>query len=123
MKSQFSPEYAEHLGYLDAREYGTKHPHRSFEPNGDERDKAYFRGLERGLAVTKAVGIDIRCTVHWDNPGFHAPECGGKATHIAVWEENGNAVLFLCDKHALVAQFLHEPAKPAHWAVVPISWL
>lgn len=125
MQSDFSPEYAMHLGFKDAREYGSKHPHRSFVRGAGPRDDAYFHGLDHGLVVTKALGLDMRCIVHWDNPGFYTPECGKKATHMGFWDINDTttAALFLCRDHALVAQFLHEPAKPAHWAVVPISWL
>lgn len=122
MRSDFSPEYAAYLGYKDGREYGSKHPHRDFVRGKDARNDAYFEGLARGVAESNRVGLDMRCLVHWDNPGFHTPTCNGKATHMAFWEST-NAALFLCSKHALVAQFLHEPAKPAHWAVVPISWL
>ena len=125
MQSDFSPRYAHHLGYKDGREWGHKHPHRNFVAGKSERDNAYYEGLSAGVEVTQALGLDRRCLVHWDNPGFHTPACEQKATHMAFWDQDNKttAVLWLCHKHALVAQFLHEPAKPAHWAVVPISWL
>jgi hypothetical protein len=69
MEADFSSEYASYLGYIDGREYGHKHPHRSFERGKSDRDNAYFVGLEAGVQDTSKLGLDRRCLVHWDNPG------------------------------------------------------
>lgn len=120
MKADFSPAYAYHLGYRDGRELGTKDPQRSFKRGASERDNAYFAGLQYGVHVTQNLGLEMCCTVHWDNPGFNTPECGEKASHIGRWLEH---VLFLCPRHARQAAELHEPTMPKHWLVMPISWL
>lgn len=130
----FSEAYAARLGYQDAREFGTKHPHRDFsrhesdnKPNDRARAAAYYVGLERGLAVTRQYGLDMHCGVRWDNPGFDTPECGKKATHLAfptfgLDNDRPTQVLSVCDRHARQAETVREKDGHYNFAVEPMNW-
>lgn len=128
MESSFSPEYAQYLGYWDAREFGTRHPHRSFgRENPDKypaRTEAYFKGLADGLAYVREHGLTTHCSVHWDNPGFDTPECGRRATYIG-FPPSGPGVYALCDRHANQAIKLgvNRYGTDDSWSIYPKDWL
>lgn len=130
MKADFSPAYANKLGVMDGLEYGTRHPMRDFSRTSEsERDKAYFQGLAVGIAYAQAAGLEMRCIVHWDKPGFDTPCCGSKAVALGIAEyPSGTQVINLCERHLKQAEISNSKAGtpqgfPYPWALVPIDWL
>jgi hypothetical protein len=126
MEASFSPEYAFHLGFNDGKEYGTKHPQRSFDRNAtDERNKAYFIGLKAGIEIAQHDGLDMRCLVCWDKPSLnHENPCLGHASYVGF---AFNHVIPICERHAfkLYADLLTSKDKneKLNWCVLPIGWV
>ena len=122
MKASFDPEYAYHLGYHDGLEDGHKDPKRDFDRSKtDPRTIAYFAGLKAGMAQAQKVGLDMRCLVRWDKPGFDTPQCESKSHYLAFAYGH---VIPLCIRHAFKI-FLDIEGKPDanQWTIIPKDWV
>jgi hypothetical protein len=116
MQSSFSPEYARHLGFEDAREGHTRQ-NRSWKDH-PVMTEAYLKGFREGQEVNAVMGLDLRCKVRWDKPGFDTPECGAAATCFGFMLDHA---LPLCPRHARQAASLRELDDPK-WTVLPFGW-